>query len=271
MVRRATRAVPGRGHVPARDSRVPEMRVIGVTGLPEFHPGDDVAAMLAQAARAQGTPIEAGDIVVVTQKIVSKALGRLVRLADIEPSPFARSLSAQYEKDPRLVELILRESKRIVRMDQGVILTETRHGFVCANAGIDASNMGGEGVVALLPEDSDAAARTIRDGLRAKTGAEVAVIVSDTFGRPWREGCTNVAIGVAGMEPLVDYRGQQDPMGVIMRVSVLAVADELASATEPIMGKLDRVPAAIVRGYRYAKGEAGAKALVRLPERDLFR
>ncbi len=250
---------------------IPELRIIGVTGLPEFRPGDDIAPMLAEAARAQGTPITSGDVLVVTQKIVSKAQGRLVRLATVEPSEFARSIAAQHGKDPRLVELVLRESRRIVRMDQGVLLTETKHGFVCANAGIDASNMDGEGVVALLPDDPDAAARAIRDGVRRHAGADVAVIISDTFGRPWREGCTNVAIGVAGMEPLMDYRGQQDPMGLVMRVSVLAVADELASATEPVMGKLDRIPAAIVRGYRYAKGEGNAQALVRPPERDLFR
>ncbi|MBI3743845.1 MAG: coenzyme F420-0:L-glutamate ligase [Chloroflexi bacterium] len=251
--------------------RVPEYRVIGITGLPEIKPGDRLADMLVKAAMAQGTPIQAGDVLVVTQKVVSKADGRLVALSTIEPSEFAKSIAKRYEKDPRLMELVLRESKRIVRMDIGVILTETKHGFVCANAGIDASNLGSEGIVALLPEDSDVSARSIRETVRKHAGGDVAVIISDTFGRPWREGCTNIAIGVSGIEPLVDYRGQKDPMGFQFKASVLAVADELASATEPIMGKLDRIPAAIVRGYAYPKGETGSNVLVRPPERDLFR
>ena len=213
---------------------VPEMRIIGITGLPEIQPGDDLPGQLVDAARNQGTPIESGDILVVTQKIVSKAEGRLVPLAGVEPSAFAVSIAERYDKDPRLVELVLRESTRIVRMDQGVIITETLHGYVCANV-------------------------------------DVAVIVSDTFGRPWREGCTNVAIGVAGMEPLADYRGQRDPAGMELKVSVLATADELASATELVMGKLDRVPAAVVRGYAYTPGETGVGPLLRSPERDLFR
>ena len=156
-------------------------------------------------------------------------------------------------------------------MDQGVIITETVHGHVCANAGIDESNLSGKDVAALLPKDPDASARGIRDGVRKMANADVAVIVSDTFGRPWREGCTNVAIGVAGMEPLADYRGQRDPAGMELKVSVLATADELASATELVMGKLDRVPAAVVRGYAYKPGETGAGPLLRSPERDLFR
>lgn len=250
---------------------VPEIRIIGITGMPEVRPGDKLTEMMVAAAGAQATPIMAGDILVVTQKVVSKAMGRVVVLAEVEPSPFARSVAERYDKDPRLVELVLRETRRIVRMDQGVILTETRHGYVCANAGIDASNMPGEGVVALLPEDPDAAAREIRDEVRRLTKATVAVIISDTFGRPWRDGCTNVAIGVAGMEPMIDYRGQPDAMGKLMRVSVLAVADELASAAEPVMGKVDRIPATIVRGYRYTRSEKGSGALVRAPDRDLFR
>ncbi|MEE9286371.1 MAG: coenzyme F420-0:L-glutamate ligase [Dehalococcoidia bacterium] len=226
---------------------------------------------MIDSARAQGTPIESGDVLVVTQKIVSKAEGRLVVLAEVEPSAFARSIAQQYDKDARLVELVLRESRRIVRMDQGVIITETWRGYVCANAGIDASNVAGEGMVALLPEDPDASARRIRDAVRQRAGATVAVIISDTFGRPWREGCTNVAVGVAGMLPLADYRGQRDPAGLVIRVSVLATADELASATEPVMGKLDRVPVALVRGFAYTPGETGSAPLLRPPEHDLFR
>lgn len=250
---------------------VPEMRIIGITGMPEVQPGDDLPGQLVDAARNQETPIESGDILVVTQKIVSKAEGRLVPLAGVEPSAFAVSIAERYDKDPRLVELVLRESTRIVRMDQGVIITETLHGYVCANAGIDESNLSGKHLAALLPKDPDASARGIRDAVRKMANVDVAVIVSDTFGRPWREGCTNVAIGVAGMEPLADYRGQRDPAGMELKVSVLATADELASATELVMGKLDRVPAAVVRGYAYTPGETGVGPLLRSPERDLFR
>ncbi|MCH7552717.1 MAG: coenzyme F420-0:L-glutamate ligase [Chloroflexi bacterium] len=250
---------------------VPEIRVIGVTGLPEIHAGDDLAAMMAAAAHTQGTPVQSGDVLVVTQKIISKAEGRVVSLATIDPSPFAESVALRYDKDPRVVELVLRESRRIVRMDQGVIITETLGGFICANAGIDTSNLDAQETVALLPDDSDRSASEIRARVRELTGAEIAVIVSDTFGRPWREGCTNVAIGVAGMLPLADYRGQTDPNGLSLRASVLAVADELASATELVMGKLDRIPAAIVRGYRYPEGDGTSGALVRAPDQDLFR
>ena len=249
----------------------PEFRVIGITGIPEVMAGDDLPGLLVNAAQTQGTGLQDGDVLVVTQKIVSKAEGRLVRLSDIEPSEFARSIAALYDKDPSHVELVLRESRRIVRMDRGVIIAETRQGFVCANAGVDASNLPGEGLLAPLPEDSDRSAAQIRAEVRRRAGAEVAVIISDTFGRPWREGCTDVAIGVAGMEPMVDYRDQTDPAGYTLRVSVLAVADELASATELVRGKLARVPAAIVRGYPYPSGDGHSSALVREPQKDLFR
>ena len=192
-------------------------------------------------------------------------------LSDVTPSGFAERIAARYDKDPRLVEVVLRESSRVVRMDQGVIITETRHGFICANAGVDQSNVETHGEVALLPLDPDASAAAIRDAIAREAGAEVAVIISDTFGRPWREGCTDVAVGVAGMEALVDYRGVTDPAGHELRATVVAVADELAAAADLVMGKLDRVPAAIVRGYVYQPGETGASALVRPPEGDLFR
>src|SRR3990170_2725136 len=248
----------------------PELRVMGVGGLPEVGRGDDLAALVQQAAEDQGTPLEAGDVVVVTQKVVSKAEGRTVALADVEPGPEAVELAAETEKDPRLVELILRESRRIVRQAGPVLITETRHGFVCANAGIDASNVG-EGYVSLLPEEPDRSAAAIRSGIAARTGVEVAVIISDTFGRPWREGHTNVAVGVAGMALFVDYVGQVDPHGYELRVSTLAVADELAGAAELAMGKLDGVPVAIVRGYAYPRGEGTARQIVRDREKDLFR
>lgn len=249
----------------------PELRVIGLAGLPEVRPGDDISALILEAAERQGIRLRrTGDVVVVTQKIVSKAEGRVVALADVAPGPEAAMLAQETEKDPRVVELILRESRRIVRQAGPVLITETRHGFVCANAGVDASNVG-QGLVALLPEDPDRSAAEIRAGLRERTGLEVAVVISDTFGRPWREGHTNVAVGIAGMEAFADYVGQVDPYGYELRVSVLAVADELAGAAELVMGKLSGVPAAIVRGYEYPKGPGTARDMIRPAERDLFR
>lgn len=249
---------------------VAELRVIGLGGLPGVRAGDDIAALILEAAERQGTPLAAGDVLVVTQKIVSKAEGRVAALTDVEPGAEAARLAQETEKDPRLVELILRESRRIVRQAGPVLITETRHGFVCANAGVDASNVG-RGLVTLLPEDPDRSAAGIRAGLRERTGLEVAVVISDTFGRPWREGHTNVAVGIAGMEAFVDYVGRVDPYGYELRVSTLAVADELAGAAELVMGKLSGVPAAIVRGYAYPKGCGTARDMIRPAERDLFR
>ena len=248
----------------------PEVRVIGVAGLPEVGQGDDLPSLIVKAAAGQGAALEPGDVVVVTQKIVSKAEGRVVSLAAVKPSPAAKQLARATEKDPQLVELILQESVRIVRQREGVLITETRHGFVCANAGIDASNVG-EGVVSLLPADPDRSAAAIRAAIAERTGLAVAVIISDTFGRPWREGHMNVAIGLAGMAPFADYVGQRDSHGYELRVSSLAVADELAAAAELVMGKLSAVPVAIVRGYDYPQGCGTARDMVRPAERDLFR
>jgi coenzyme F420-0:L-glutamate ligase/coenzyme F420-1:gamma-L-glutamate ligase len=249
---------------------VADISIIGLSGIPEVREGDDVAALIVEAAQRRGG-IKSGDIFVVTQKIVSKAEGRLIPLESVTPSPEAEKLALETEKDPRLVELILRESASIVRQSGPILITETHHGFVCANAGIDASNVGPEGIVCLLPEDPDRSARGIRDAIRKATGSDAAVIISDTFGRAWREGHTNVAVGVAGMSAFVDYVGQTDPHGYELRVSTLAVADELAAAAELVMNKLDGVPVAIVRGYPYPKGEGSARDLVRDRERDLFR
>jgi coenzyme F420-0:L-glutamate ligase/coenzyme F420-1:gamma-L-glutamate ligase len=246
------------------------LTVLPLRGIPEVRAGDDVAALIVAAAQG-GPGIEAGDIIVVTQKIVSKAEGRVVTLAGVTPSEEAERLAAETEKDPRLVELILRESAGIVRQRGQVLITETRHGFVCANAGIDASNVGPEGTVCLLPGDPDASCRRIREGVRAATDADVAVIMSDTFGRPWREGHTNIAIGVAGMLPFADYVGQTDAFGYELRVSTLCVADELAAAAELVQNKLDGVPVAIVRGYDYPRGEGSARDIIRRREMDLFR
>jgi coenzyme F420-0:L-glutamate ligase/coenzyme F420-1:gamma-L-glutamate ligase len=207
----------------------------------------------------------------VTQKIVSKAEGQLVDLHTVTPSPFALQVAKLQAKNPQIVEVVLRESKRLVKMDQRTIIAETHHGFVCAHAGVDESNVAGEEVVALLPVDADASAQRLRQAMRERTGVELAVIISDTFGRPWREGLVNVAIGVAGLEPLKDYRGLPDTEGRILKVTTLAVADELASAAELVMGKLEKIPVAVIRGYFYTPGQGDVKQLLRKPERDLFR
>ena len=220
--------------------------VIGVGGIGEVRQGDDIGRLVVEAAERQSTPVRAGDLLVIGQKVVSKAEGRLVRLTDVEPSPIALAMAAGLAKDARLVEVILRESRRVVRMDKGVLVTETHHGWVCANAGVDQSNVDADSV-ALLPKDSDRSARALRDRVRALTGNDVFVIITDTFGRPWREGLTNVAIGIAGFAPLLSYLGERDPAGRPLQATILALADELAGAAEPVMGKLDRVPAAIVR------------------------
>ncbi|HKP86000.1 MAG TPA: coenzyme F420-0:L-glutamate ligase [Blastocatellia bacterium] len=247
-----------------------ELRIIGVPGLPEIAAGDDLPSLIARAARDAGIEIRERDIFVIAQKIVSKAEGRAVDLSSIEPSGLAREWAARYDKDARMIEVVLRESKRIVRMERGVIISETHHGFVCANAGVDASNVA-EDMVTLLPKDSDESARRIRAALEEIFGVRVAVIVSDTFGRPWREGIANVAIGVAGVAPLRDYRGQLDSHGRPLRVTVIAVADELASAAELAMQKSAGVPVVIIRGFDYTAREASARELIRPPEGDLFR
>ena len=244
--------------------------ITAVEGIPEVRAGDDLAALIHAAAERQGLAFEDGDVIVVTQKAVSKAEGRLVDLNDVAPSPLAVELATNWEKDPRHVEVVLRESKRIVRMDRGVIICETRHGFVCANAGVDASNAP-DGRLVLLPLDPDASARRIRDGLRRLAGADVAVIVSDTFGRPWRSGFTEVAIGVAGMLPIIDYVGKVDTQGRELRATWICVADELASAAELVTGKLNRVPAALIRGYVVPRGEGSARDILREAEKDMFR
>ena len=244
------------------------LEILPVEDIPEIRPGDDLPELIGRAA---GKNLREGDVLIVTHKIVSKAEGRLVDLRAIEPSALAKDFAARYERDPRQIEVVLRESRRIVRMERGLIIAETHHGFVCANAGVDASNVPGDDVVCLLPVDPDASAAKLRDALTAQTDLELAVIVSDSFGRPWREGITNVATGVSGMDPLADYRGQVDPHGHLLEASVLAVADELAAAAELVMGKTAGVPVAIVRGYPYGRGSGTGKDLLMLPERDLFR
>lgn len=248
-----------------------EVRIVGLNAPADIQPGLDLARMIVEAAQARGCPLGSGDIVVVTSKIVSKAEGRLVDIGAVTPSPFAEQAAALLDKDPRLVEVVLRETRRVVKMDPRALITETRQGLVCANAGVDESNVAGDTTVALLPVDADASALRLRRALRELTGVDLAVIISDTFGRPWREGFVNVAIGVAGMEPLKDYRGVADTGGHVLKATMLAVADELAAAAELVMGKLDGVPVAVIQGYHYTPGEGKAAQLVRPPERDLFR
>ena len=248
-----------------------EIRIIPVRGVGEVRPGDDVAAVLIEAFEAQGQRFETGDILVVTQKIVSKAEGRIVDLRTVEPSAEALELSAINGRDARQIEVALQESKSILRKDRGILISETRHGFICANAGVDGSNLAEATEVSMLPIDSDMSADGIRAAIRERTGAEVAIIISDTFGRPWRQGQTNVAIGVSGMQVVRDYRGQTDSAGLVLVVTEIAVVDELASAAELATGKLDRVPAAVIRGYPFEAGEGRATELVRPAEFDMFR
>jgi coenzyme F420-0:L-glutamate ligase/coenzyme F420-1:gamma-L-glutamate ligase len=247
------------------------LSVLVVHGIPEIHPGDDLAREILRALAAQGERLRERDVVVVAQKIVSKSEGRLVRLADVAPGPEAIRFAEEHKKDPRIVEVVLRESRSVVRMERGVIISETHHGFVCANAGVDRSNAGAPDTVVLLPRDPDASARQLRDALRDRADVDVAVVVSDTFGRAWREGHANVAIGVAGLPALLRYAGQTDPDGYELRVTEIAIADEVAAAAELVMGKLKRCPVAIVRGLEYADSDETAQTYVRPREKDLFR
>ncbi|MCP8315500.1 MAG: coenzyme F420-0:L-glutamate ligase [archaeon] len=248
-----------------------EIKIIGIKGIPEVKLGDDLANIIIDTIQRQGIKIMGRDVIVITHKIVSKAEGRIIDLKKINPSDFALKISKRRKKDPRMVEVILHEAKRIVRMERGVIIAETKHGFICANAGVDKSNVKGEDMVSLLPIDPDKSARCIRDEIKRRLNADVAVIISDTFGRPWREGQTNIAIGVSGLEPMLDYRGKKDSYGYTLKVTAIAIADELASAAELVMGKLRMVPIAIIRGYQYNEGKGSIKSLIRPRSRDLFR
>jgi coenzyme F420-0:L-glutamate ligase / coenzyme F420-1:gamma-L-glutamate ligase len=244
-----------------------ELRVIPLRGIPELEAGDDLGALVVESAeRAAG--LEHGDVVVVAQKAVSKVEGRVLRLDQIEASERARELAA--DEDPRRLEVILRESRRIVRMRPPLVIAETHHGFVCAAAGVDLSNAKGPDTVVLLPLDPDASAGRLRERIRELLGKDVAVIVSDSFGRPFRLGTTDVALGVSGIAPLLDLKGRRDAMGYVLHATEIAVADEIAGAAELVMGKTQGKPAAIVRGLD-AKGEGSGQDLLMPGERDLFR
>ena len=218
----------------------------------------------------ESSEINDGDILVFSQKIVSKSEGRILRLSSVNPSLLANGIASSYGKDPRLVELILSESKRIVRMENGIIIVETKHGFVCANAGIDESNVQ-DGYAVLLPEDPDKSANLLKERIEQKTGKNIAVIISDTFGRPFRLGQTDIAIGIAGIEPILDYIGKPDTFGKIMQVTAIAIADEICSATELVMGKVRKCPIAIVRNYNFNFSNAKIQKLLRSRHDDLFR
>ncbi|HSB86887.1 MAG TPA: coenzyme F420-0:L-glutamate ligase [Ilumatobacteraceae bacterium] len=247
------------------------LQIFGVAGLPEIVEGADLTGLIVDAADAAGTPLLSGDILVVTSKIVAKAEGRTVELADVDPSPFAIEWSKKWDKDPAVTEVVLREAKRIVRQLGPVLITETRHGFVCANSGVDQSSSGAHGRLVLLPNDPDASARRVRGELAGR-GLDIAVIVSDTFGRAWREGQTDIAIGIAGMQPILSYIGQFDPHGHEFKVQAVCIADQLAGAAELVKGNISRVPVGAIRGYAWERDDSATIApVLRESSRDLFR
>lgn len=249
-----------------------ELHLFPLRGLPRIQPGDDLAALLLQTIADEGHRLAAGDILIVCQKVVSKAEGRCVRYTDVQPSSLAQTIARQGEgKDPRIVEVILRETRRIVKMDRGHLIVEAGPGWVCANAGVDESNGLSDDSVILLPEDPDASARRLRDRIAQAAGGQVAVLITDTFGRAWREGLLDVALGAAGIEPLLDLRGQQDLNGRDLHHTVVAQADALAAAAGLLMRKGEGIAAVIARGYAFAPSDAGGAALVRAKENDLFR
>ena len=248
-----------------------DLTLIPVDGLPEIRPGDDLVGLLLGALRTTGRALVQGDVLALAQKVVSKAEGRIRKLADVVPGPEARRMAAESGKDAKSLQVVLDETVRIVRWQRGVLIVETRHGFVCANAGVDHSNAGARDTVVLLPIDPDASAGRIRQRLLVETGVDVPVVITDTFGRAWREGHINVAIGISGLPALRRYTGEFDPDGYEMRVTEIAIADEIAAATELVMGKLDRRPAAIVRGLTVLESTESARTYVRPHDKDMFR
>ena len=261
----------GKAHAAISKDTVGEVRILPLTVVGEIRPGDSLAAKILAASQTLGLRFQAGDILIVKHKVVSKAEGALVALDDLKPSAASRAWAKRYGLDARVRELALRESRRIVRSKSKVLITETRHGFICANSGIDVSNVDGGRHAVLLPKNPDRSASKLRRELKKQLGIDIAVIVSDSFGRPWREGLTEVAIGIAGIQPLVDYRGRQDRHGYPLHATVDAVADELACAAGLVCGKLENTPACIIRGYSYRRGKGSAHELIRPAQNDLFR
>ncbi len=248
------------------------INIIPVKGMPDIQRGDNLGNLIVAKLKDQREQFQQGDITVVTRKIVSKAEGRVIALSGINPSPFAAFIAKETGKDPRHVEVILRESRKIVRMKAGHLITETKHGFVCANSGVDTSNVEKRRTsLTLLPVDPDASANRIRKTIRKLTGKSVPVIITDTFGRAWRMGHVNFAVGVSGMKPVLDYRGTRDMYGHLLNVTEMAVADELAGAAELVMNKADGIPVALVRGYEFKAGRGVVKDLLYSEEVDLFR
>jgi coenzyme F420-0:L-glutamate ligase/coenzyme F420-1:gamma-L-glutamate ligase len=252
------------------ENKMSEIKIIGLLGVPEIRPGNKLGEIIVTAIRQQKVEVQDNDIIVVTSKIVSKAEGRLINLAKIKPSSVSLTFGKKWMKDPRHVEITLSQSQRIIRMDRGIIIAETKHGFICANAGVDQSNVGAE-LVALLPTNPDRSAGCIRRTIKRLMKLDVAVVISDTFGRPWREGQVDVAVGVSGLKPLIGYHGLRDRYGFRLKGTNIAVADELASAAELVMGKLDQIPVAIVKGYQHAKDKGSFRDLIRHSSKDLFR
>ena len=260
---------------PSRTNRKPtapsELRIIPVPVADEIHGGDSIAKKLLDSIRKRRLQFRSGDILVVKHKIVSKSEGRLIDLATVQPSAESEAWAKQYNLDARVIELALRESRAVIRRQNGVLITETHHGFLCANSGIDVSNVNGGERALLLPDDPDRSAAKLRREIKKRTGLEIPVIITDSFGRPWREGLTEFAIGIAGMKPLRDDRGRRDPHGYKLKASVEAVADELACAAGLVCGKLNRTPACIVRGFQYEAGTGSVRQLLRPAATDLFR
>jgi coenzyme F420-0:L-glutamate ligase/coenzyme F420-1:gamma-L-glutamate ligase len=247
------------------------LEIFPLPGIPEIKRGDDVAEIILQAANQNETTLQDGDILVIAQKIVSKAEGCVFDKDSVEVTPFAEQMSKYTGHDPEYMELVLRNSRRIVRMANGLVISQTHHGFVLANAGVDSSNSGGKDRLVTLPAEPDRSAWGIKRSLESSTGKKVAVIISDTFGRPWRNGQVNMAIGVAGLKPIVDYRGMKDNNGREMKATQIAVADELASAAELVSGKTKRLPVVIIRNYRFDTAPGGSKDLIRDEEHDIFK
>jgi coenzyme F420-0:L-glutamate ligase/coenzyme F420-1:gamma-L-glutamate ligase len=248
------------------------LQIMPVEHIGEVTANTNLAVTIADALKKQSVTLENKDILVITQKVVSKAEGRIIDLRKIEPSDFAKKIAKYYQKEPAHIEVILRETKRIVRMDHGVIITETHNGFICANAGVDESNVGNNKFVTLLPSDPDASAKKLYEDISRITKIKkIGIIISDTWGRPWREGQVNFAIGLYGIEPLKDYRLKKDTYGYEMKASIIAVADELASASELVTGKISKMPVSLIRGYAFEFTQSNAKPLLRDPEKDMFR
>ncbi len=247
------------------------IQILELKGIPIIREGDNIAKIIFETAKSQGVEIKNKDVFVIAQTIVSRAEGSIVDLNTVAPSDFAIRTAERFEKDPRQVEVILQEARQIIKMEYAII-TETKHGFICANSGVDKSNMPGENFVSLLPKDPEKSAREIRTELERLAGVKVAVIISDTHGRPFREGAINVAIAVSGMKPLWDRRGDVDLFGYYLKSTIIGISDELASAAELVMGEANEgIPVVIIRGFNYIEGEGSLKDLIMSPEKDMFR